>query len=139
MRNWEIVYEAGLGANVRPYDDVLAFLDGLPSMPMAVVTNVRTGLQRIKLASAGLADRLPVVVGVDLAGAPKPDPAPFRLACAMVEVEPSSAVHIGDSLVADVEGALAAGLGAIWLDRAGDGADGQLPPGAYRISSLADA
>lgn len=136
---WEIAYEAGLGAKVRPYDDVMAFLDLLRSVPVAVVTNVRTEFQRTKLASAGLADRLPVVVGVDLAGAPKPDAAPFLLACTMLGVDASAAVHIGDSLVADVEGALAAGLGAIWLDRAGDGVGSRLPSGAHRVESLTEA
>ena len=136
---WERAYEAGLGANVRPYGDVTAFLNGLGSTPVAVVTNVRTEFQRTKLASAGLSERLPVVVGVDLAGAPKPDPAPFLLACTLLGVEPSAAVHVGDSLVADVEGAVAAGLGAIWLDRAGDGNGGRLPPGASRVASLSEA
>ena len=136
---WERSYEAGLGANVRPYDDVVAFLDGLGSTPVAVVTNVRTEFQRTKLASAGLSEQLPVVVGVDLAGAPKPDPAPFLLACTLLGVEPSAAVHIGDSLVADVEGALAAGLSAIWLDRTGDGDGGRPPLGSSRVVSLTEA
>jgi putative hydrolase of the HAD superfamily len=136
---WEAAYEKQLGANVRPYDDVMAFLDRLRSIPMAVVTNVRTEFQRTKLASAGLAAWLPVVVGVDVAGAPKPDAAPFLLACAMLGVDASNAVHVGDSLVADVEGALAAGLGAIWLDRAGNGDGGQLPLGASRVASLTEA
>jgi putative hydrolase of the HAD superfamily len=136
---WEAAYEKRLGAGVRPYDDVMTFLDRLRLIPMAVVTNVRTEFQRTKLASAGLAERLPVVVGVDLAGAPKPDPAPFVLACTMLGVDASAAVHIGDSLVADVEGALAAGLEAIWLDRAGNGHSGRLPLGANRVESLTEA
>lgn len=136
---WESAYEKRLGTAVRPYDDVMAFLDGLHSVPMAVVTNVRTEFQRTKLASAGLAARLPVVVGVDLAGAPKPDAAPFLLACTMLGVDASAAVHIGDSLVADVEGALAAGLSAIWLDRTGAGHGRRLPPGTSRVVSLTEA
>jgi putative hydrolase of the HAD superfamily len=136
---WEIAYEAGLGAEVRPFDDVDGFLDRLGSIPVAVVTNVRTDFQRAKLGAAGLAARLPVVVGVDLAGAPKPDPAPFLLACTLLGVEPVEAVHIGDSLTADIEGARAAGLGAIWLDRPGAGDDGDLPAGAHRVASLTAA
>ncbi|HEX6232263.1 MAG TPA: HAD family hydrolase [Jiangellaceae bacterium] len=95
---WEAAYEKRHGAGVRPYDDVMTFLDRLRLIPIAVVTNVRTEFQRTKLASAGLAERLP-----------------------------------GDSLVADVEGALAAGPEAIWLDRAGNGHSGRLPLGANRV------
>ena len=43
------------------------------------------------------------------AGAPKPDPAIFRLALARLEVEPARALHVGDSH-ADAEGARAAGM-----------------------------
>lgn len=138
---WERWYVAGLTSTVRAFDDVEPFLDGLGTVPVAVVTNVTTAIQRAKLAAAGLAERLPLVVGVDVAGAPKPDPAPFHYACARLGVEPAAAVHIGDSLLADVAGAHQAGLRAIWLDRAGaPGAPGTaLPPGARRVSSLTEA
>jgi putative hydrolase of the HAD superfamily len=43
------------------------------------------------------------------AGAPKPDPAPFRLALARLGVPPERALHVGDDRV-DREGAQAAGL-----------------------------
>lgn len=136
---WEQGYEAGLIARIRAFDDVVPFLDALGGLPVAVVTNVATDMQRAKLRTAGLVERLPVVVGVDLAGAPKPDPAPFRYACRVLGVEPSATVHIGDSLRADVAGACGAGLRAIWLDRADSGPAADLPPGASRVRSLADA
>jgi putative hydrolase of the HAD superfamily len=139
---WERVYVAGLTSTVRAFDDVEPFLDALGSIPVAVVTNVTTDVQRAKLVAAGLAERLPVVVGVDVAGAPKPDPAPFRHACAVLDVEPAAAVHIGDSLLADVVGAHRAGLRAIWLDRAAatpDATRPTLPPGACRVTTLTEA
>lgn len=136
---WEQGYLAGLAERVRAFDDVIPFLDGLDGTPVAVVTNVATDIQRAKLRTAGLAERLPVVVGVDLAGTPKPDPASFWYACRLLSVEPSASVHIGDSLLADVGGAYAAGLRAIWLDRRGCGSDADLPPGAMRVRSLSDA
>jgi HAD superfamily hydrolase (TIGR01509 family) len=43
------------------------------------------------------------------AGAPKPDPRPFRLALEHVGIAPARALHIGDSET-DREGARAAGL-----------------------------
>jgi FMN phosphatase YigB (HAD superfamily) len=59
-----------------------------------------------------LPGRLPdgwTVVTSAEAGAPKPDPAPFRLALARLGVEPGRALHVGDS-PADEEGARAAGM-----------------------------
>lgn len=52
-------------------------------------------------------------------------------------VEPSSIVHVGDSVEHDVAGAQAAGLRAIWLNRRGlPRPAGPVPDG--EISSLAD-
>jgi putative hydrolase of the HAD superfamily len=72
---------------------------------------------------------IPLLEGLDLAplvdqvtpssrvGAAKPDPAIFRAALAGLGVSPDATVHVGDGLVADVQGARAAGLHAVLLDR----------------------
>jgi len=52
-------------------------------------------------------------------GAAKPDPAIFHAALAKNAVGPAQAVHVGDSLREDVEGAAAVGIRPVWLDRAG--------------------
>lgn len=46
-------------------------------------------------------------------GVEKPDPRIFRLACKALGVAPRDALHVGDSLKADVLGARAAGLQAL--------------------------
>ena len=51
---------------------------------------------------------MPVVTSAE-AGAPKPDPAIFRLALTRLGVSPERALHVGDS-PADEEGAHAAGM-----------------------------
>jgi HAD superfamily hydrolase (TIGR01509 family) len=76
-------------------------------------------LRRLGLAIAVVANwdctlpkRLPTdwtVVTSAEAGAPKPDPEPFRLAHDRLGVAPARALHVGDS-PADEEGARAAGL-----------------------------
>ena len=38
-----------------------------------------------------------------------------------LEAEPATTAYVGDSLIADVRGALSAGLTAVWIDRFGDG------------------
>ena len=66
----------------------------------------------------------------------KPDQSAFDHACAVLGVAPAEVVHVGDSVVADVEGALAAGLTPVWLDRYDD--RWTPPPGVHRIGSLAE-
>jgi putative hydrolase of the HAD superfamily len=51
------------------------------------------------------------------AGAAKPDPAIFRAALADNGLQPAQALHVGDSFSADVQGAEAAGIKAVWLTR----------------------
>jgi putative hydrolase of the HAD superfamily len=50
-------------------------------------------------------------------GAAKPDPAIFRAALNHHAVEPHRALHVGDCLREDVDGASAAGMRAVWIDR----------------------
>ena len=55
------------------------------------------------------------------AGSFKPEEAIFRYALERAGVEPNEAVHVGDSLEADVAGALGAGMRAVWLNATGRG------------------
>jgi putative hydrolase of the HAD superfamily len=66
-------------------------------------------------------------------GAAKPDPAIFRAAVNHYSVEARRAWHVGDSLREDVEGAMAAGVNAILLDRNDRHAENAPAP---RITSL---
>jgi putative hydrolase of the HAD superfamily len=66
----------------------------------------------------------------------KPHPEAFQLACGALGVGPAEAAYVGDSLLNDVEGAQAAGLTPVWVDRYGDAYP--LPDGAHRIPSLAE-
>jgi putative hydrolase of the HAD superfamily len=68
-----------------------------------------------------------------LAGAAKPDPAIFRSALSYYAVEARQAWHVGDSLREDYEGATAAGLNAVLLDR--DNSFAENAP-ANRITTL---
>jgi putative hydrolase of the HAD superfamily len=75
---------------------------------LAVVSNWDIGLHE-HLAALGLDRLVDTVVTSAEAGAPKPDPAIWRLAFARLGVEAESAVHVGDS-EEDADGAHAAGL-----------------------------
>jgi len=108
---------------------VLGALDG----PLALVTNGAACLQREKLAASGLAEHFDAVVVSGDLGAGKPETSVFLHALSLLGAR--DGVMIGDSLARDVDGALATGLRAVWVNRfgAGPGRDG-----VPEISSLAE-
>lgn len=66
----------------------------------------------------------------------KPDPRAFLEACRVVGGEAEECVYVGDSLLNDIEGACAAGLAPVWIDRYGD--NYPLPVGVKRVTTLQD-
>jgi putative hydrolase of the HAD superfamily len=102
---------------------------------LAVVSNFDGRLGPI-LAGLGLAPLVDLVVHSSAASAAKPDSAIFRHALASLGVSPPAALHAGDGLVADVEGARRAGLNAVLVDRTA--AHPRPPAGVPRIASLAE-
>ncbi len=107
------------------FDDAAPTLDVLrDGRAFVLVTNGASCLQREKLAASGLADRFDAVVVSGDLGTAKPDPAVFAHALRAVGCDPREAVMVGDNLEKDVDGALAAGLSAVWLNR-----DGKERPG----------
>ncbi len=91
------------------------------ALPMAVLTNGASCLQREKLEGAGLADRFDFVLVSGDIGVGKPDPRPFHVCAERLGVEPAALLMVGDSVERDVAGGLGAGFQALWLDRAGVG------------------
>ncbi|MCU0607652.1 MAG: HAD family hydrolase [Candidatus Edwardsbacteria bacterium] len=69
------------------------------------------------LESFGIFKRFNVALFSDETAVRKPDPAIFRQALAALAVQPAAAVHVGDNAAADVGGAMAAGMQAVWVRR----------------------
>jgi FMN phosphatase YigB (HAD superfamily) len=65
-------------------------------------------------------------------GVGKPDRRIFEWALEAVSARPGEAVMVGNNLAKDVEGALAAGVGAIWVNREG----APVPPGVLAVRDL---
>ena len=65
------------------------------------------------------ADRFDEVITSADFGCSKPDPRIFLYACERAAINPSDAIHIGDSLTVDYQGACAAGLRGVLLVREG--------------------
>jgi putative hydrolase of the HAD superfamily len=96
-----------------------------------VVSNWDVSLMEV-LELAGLAPLLDGVVTSAAAGAAKPAPAIFHHALALAGVPSGDALHVGDSLSEDVDGARACGIRAVLLARGGDAA----PPDVATIGGL---
>lgn len=100
---------------VTLFDDVLPVLAELRGMlRLGVITNGNADLEVI-----GLHHHFEVALSSARFGRAKPDPAIFLAACAAMGVAPAEAVYVGDDLRLDVQGAQAAGLRAVWMNRGG--------------------
>lgn len=121
--------------NVEPLEGMRETLDALADYPMAIVTNGPPGTQSQKLAALDLRDEFDCVIHAGYDTLSKPDPAPFMDALSRLDADPDRAVHVGNSLDADVRGADAAGMRAAWLQ-----ADGvtPTPQPQYVLDSLTD-
>jgi HAD superfamily hydrolase (TIGR01549 family) len=98
---------------VELYEDVRPILEAWSTrLPLVAVTNGNADLRQI-----GLAHYFVGVVSAHELGCAKPDARVFHAACDLAGVTPASCLHIGDDPRLDVEGALAAGLQAVWLLR----------------------
>jgi putative hydrolase of the HAD superfamily len=87
---------------------------------LVVASNWDVSLHDV-LRRTGLDALLDGVVTSAEVGASKPDPALFAAALAVADASPAEALHVGDALGEDVEGARAAGIEAVWLRRGGGG------------------
>jgi len=66
-------------------------------------------------AEIGWGDEFAAVIDSGVVGVAKPDPRIFALTLAALGGAPATAIHVGDSRSADVEGARACGWRAIWF------------------------
>lgn len=100
---------------------------------LAIVSNSDGTLERRLRAEGvcqvGPGEGVPVAVVVDsgVVGVAKPDPGIFHLALEAVGVAPERAVHVGDTVGADVEGARRAGIHPLHFDPYGLCADRSHP------------
>lgn len=119
-----------------PFPDAVPALEELRrrGLRVVVVSNWDCSLHEM-LATTGLRPHVAGAVASAQLGTAKPDGAPFRHALAMAGVTAASAMHVGDSVEADVEGARRAGITPVLIDR---DAEGPVPPATPVIRSLAE-
>ncbi|HXG87064.1 MAG TPA: HAD-IA family hydrolase [Vicinamibacterales bacterium] len=120
------------------YDDVEPVLTDLASRGMAlgVISNSHRSLEAFK-EHFKLGALLTTTVSSAEHGYMKPHRSIFDKALAAAGVGAGQAVMVGDSLKADIEGAVAAGMRAVLVRRSGD-IPARLPDGVIAITTLRD-
>jgi putative hydrolase of the HAD superfamily len=112
--------EAFLDASAwHVYDDVIPVLDALRSagVRLGIVSNWDSRLPAV-LEATGLADRFDALAVSHLEGVEKPDPRLFYCALERLGARPEEALHVGNAPELDLDGARAAGVRGLLIDRA---------------------
>lgn len=106
---------------------------------LAVVSNWDVSLTEV-LNTLGIAGRFHAICISAVEGAAKPDPAIFHTALRRLGVSAERALHCGDDPVNDGEGALAAGIRPVLVDRSHPLVEGRfgLVRSLAQLTSLAD-
>ena len=104
---------------------------------LGLVTNGGPRMQRQKLDALGISDSFDTLVFAGYESAPKPAAEPFHRALEALNADPARAVHVGNSLAADIAGAHAAGLTSVWIPNGHDDRD-EGPEPHFALESLHD-
>jgi HAD superfamily hydrolase (TIGR01509 family) len=106
---------------------------------LGLVTNGDEATQTVKLDALGITDAFDTHVFVDPRNGvpPKPDAAPFEKALTELGVTPDDALHVGDSLRADVAGANALSIDSVWVPHE-ERAIESTPEPTHTLTSLAE-
>ena len=101
--------------NIRVAPHHIALLNRLAQQyKLAVITNGNVDPERIGLSQFDL------ILRGGVQGRAKPHPDLFRRTAAYFHLPASQILHVGDSLLTDVQGALQAGCQAVWLNLSGN-------------------
>jgi len=124
-----VMAEFGRSARYRLFpevDGVLAAVAGA-GLELGVISNWDERLPGL-LAGLGISERFSVTIVSGIERIEKPATELFALACERADVSPGEALHVGDDREADYDGARAAGLEALLVDRSGETeGDGVIP------------
>ena len=114
----EWLWEQQPGRNLwrRPVRGMRALVEELAAagVPIAVLSNSEGKLAEL-LDELGWAPHFVAIADSGALGIAKPDRGIFDWTCTQLGVPAAEVVHIGDSYEADIEGALGAGLRAVWF------------------------
>jgi len=107
-------YREAIGEHIRPVEGVEQLLESLANdYRLGLLTNGSVGAQQDKLDRLGLESHFDAVAISGHLEAGKPDERAFQAILDELDVPADEAVHVGDQVESDVEGAKSAGLSAV--------------------------
>jgi HAD superfamily hydrolase (TIGR01549 family) len=115
----------------RCVEEVLRGLSG--RYKVALLSNTMSDQPRELLEDSGLDRYFDLIVCSRDTGVRKPNPEIFRLVLSELGVEAGEAVHVGDSVEADMYGAQDSGLTGVWVR-----SPGQPPWNGYTVDIICD-
>uniref|UniRef100_UPI004049658E YjjG family noncanonical pyrimidine nucleotidase n=1 Tax=Flavobacterium sp. TaxID=239 RepID=UPI004049658E len=99
------------------FDGAIEILEYLkPNYELHIITNGFHFAQEKKIKNANIAHYFKTITNSELAGEKKPHPIIFEYALSIANATKNESIMIGDSLEADVEGALNFGMDAIFFN-----------------------
>ena len=112
-------YDSEVTARYRLFDDAVETLEWLRTQgfAMCLLTNGPQAMQRAKISRFGLEPYFDRIVIEGEFGHGKPDRQVFEHALSTSNVAAADAWHVGDNLYADIGGAQAVGIHAVWIHR----------------------
>ena len=103
--------------NNHLFDGTFEILDYLnKNYKLHIITNGFADVQHRKIKNSKLHDYFHTITTSDMAGVKKPNPIIFEYALDLAKAKKENSIMIGDSLDADVQGALDMGLDAIFFN-----------------------
>ncbi|WP_375239063.1 YjjG family noncanonical pyrimidine nucleotidase [Aurantibacter sp.] len=110
-------YITYLSDNNYLFDGTLDILEYLkPNYNLHIITNGFSNVQDNKMNKSGLAPYFKTLTDAETVGVKKPNPDIFNYAINKANTKVENSIMIGDSLEADIEGALNIGLKAIYFN-----------------------
>lgn len=118
--------------SIERFGEVDAALERLARrVPLFAVTNGNACVNRV-----GIGRFFTGAVDAAGAGVAKPDPRIFARLIELAALPAAQILHVGDDAIADVAGAQRAGLGTVWMNRAGAEWPAELPRADHEVADL---
>jgi len=106
-----------LPENNHLFDGAIEVLEYLEKKyKLHIITNGFAEVQQKKIKNSNIAGFFKTITNSEMAGVKKPNPTIFEHALNLAQAKKENSVMIGDCLDADVQGALNAGLDAIFFN-----------------------
>jgi len=113
------IYANALDQGIRLLNGAKELLHEARHCEVCLITNGESKRQRLKVELLGIEDLLDHIIISGEFGSQKPDPSIFEHALSITGAQPQEAIMVGDNENTDIQGAVAAKIPSIWINRFG--------------------